>query len=215
MEGGQEVAAACREAGSEATVVQGDVADDAACHRLVTEATSHFGRLDILVNNAATTRATPLEDLDGLDGDELHRVFDVNVVGVYQMTRAAAAALRASGDGAVVNVSSTAGIHGRGSSIAYAASKGALNTMTRSFAHVLAPQVRVNAVLPGGILGNWTRKILTEEQYEARVRASRERYPLQRAPWPDDVAEVIAWLVEHGNTMTGEYVRMDSGQHLP
>lgn len=214
-DGAEEVAAACESAGGGAVVVQGDVSDDADCRRIVAETIAAFGRIDGLVNNAATTRATPLADLSAMDSEELHRVFDVNVVGAYQMARAAEEQLRASGDAAVVNISSTAGLHGRGSSIAYAVSKGALNTLTASLARVLAPEVRVNAVCPGGMLGGWTRKILTEEQYEARVRAAAEAYPLQQAPWPLDVAKVAVWLVEGGHTMTGELVRMDAGQHLP
>lgn len=214
LDGANAVADACEAAGAEALVVQGDVSNDADCRRIVQEAVAKFGRIDALVNNAATTRPTPLGAMEDLDAHEFHRVFDVNVVGAYQMARAAADSLRSSGDAAVVNISSTAGIHGRGSSIAYAVSKGALNTLTKSLARVLAPGVRVNAVCPGGMLGGWTRKILTEEEYEARVRDAESSYPLHQAPWPLDVAKVAVWLVEAGHTMTGELVRMDSGQHL-
>lgn len=213
-DGANTVAAACEAAGGGAVVVQGDVSVDADCRRMVEETVARFGRVDALVNNAATTRSTPLGALDALDAEEFHRVFDINVVGAYQMSRAASEHLRASGDAAIVNISSTAGIHGSGSSIAYAVSKGALNTLTLSLARVLAPEVRVNAVCPGGMLGGWTRKILTEEQYQARVEASETSYPLHKAPWPQDVANVAAWLVEGGHTMTGELVRMDSGQHI-
>lgn len=215
LDGANTVATACEAAGGAAVVIQGDVSVEADCRRMVQETVARFGRVDGLVNNAATTRSTPLGAMDDLDSEEFHRVFDVNVVGAYQMARAAADHLRAAGDAAVVNISSTAGIHGRGSSIAYAVSKGALNTLTRSLARVLAPEVRVNAVCPGGMLGGWTRKILTEEQYEQRVAAAETAYPLQQAPWPLDVAKVAAWLVEGGHTMTGELIRMDSGQHLP
>jgi 3-oxoacyl-[acyl-carrier protein] reductase len=135
-------------------------------------------------------------------------------VGIFQMTRAAAPHLRAAGNAAVVNISSVAGLTGGGSSIAYAASKAALNTLTLSFARVLAPEVRVNAICPGGLLGNWTRKILSEEAYEAKVRGQETEFPLRRAIWPADVANTALWLIEGASTMTGELIRMDSGKHL-
>jgi 3-oxoacyl-[acyl-carrier protein] reductase len=101
-----------------------------------------------------------------------------------------------------------------GSSMAYTASKAAINNLTLSTARALAPEVRVNALCPGGMLGAWTRKILTEKQYQERVDAAKTQYPLHRGIWPYDVAVAAMFLVEGATTMTGECIRMDCGQHL-
>jgi 3-oxoacyl-[acyl-carrier protein] reductase len=214
LQGAVEVAEACRAAGVEAHAVQGDVSKDEDCRRLVSTAIEHFDRLDILVNNAATTRPISHSQLDLLDAAEFERIFALNVVGNYQMTRAASEHLRATGDAAVVNISSVAAFSGKGSSIAYVASKAALNAMTMSLARVLAPAVRVNAVCPGALLGSWTKKILSEQEYARRLEAAEKEFPLGRGVWPSDVAETVVWLVEGATAITGECIRMDSGKHL-
>jgi 3-oxoacyl-[acyl-carrier protein] reductase len=213
-EGAEATAAACAQHGVETLIVKGDVSQDEDCRRIARQAVDRWGRIDFLVNNAATTKTIPQPDLEALSADEFHRIYAVNVVGNFQMTRAAAPALRATGNGAVVNISSIGAFVGNGSSMAYSASKGALNTLTISLARVLAPEVRVNAICPGGLLGNWTRKIMTEEGYQRRVQQTETEYPLRRAVWPKDVARLAVWLCEDANTMTGEAFRMDSGQHL-
>jgi 3-oxoacyl-[acyl-carrier protein] reductase len=213
-DGAEATAAACAKHGVDTLIVQGDVSRDEDCRSMAAQAIDRWGRLDFLVNNAATTKPIPQDDLEALSGEEFHRTYAVNVVGTFQMTRAAAPALRKSGNGAVVNVSSIGAFVGNGSSMAYSASKGALNTLTISLARVLAPEVRVNALCPGGLLGNWTRKIMTEEGYQRRVQEAETDFPLQRAVWPKDVARLAVWLCEDGNTMTGEAFRMDSGMHL-
>jgi len=213
-EGAHDTAKACETYDVDTLIVQGDVSRDEDCRRMAQQAVERWGKLDILVNNAATTKPVPQNDLEALTGDEFHRIYDVNVVGTFQMTRAAASALKETGNGAVVNISSIGAFVGNGSSMAYSASKGALNTMTISLARVLAPKIRVNAICPGGLLGNWTRKIMTEEGYQRRVQEAETDFPLQRAVWPQDVARLAVWLCEDANTMTGEAFRMDSGQHL-
>ncbi len=210
----EEVAADCAAAGVAAMAVQGDVARDEDCRRLVRAAVDAWGRLDVLINNAAVTRTIPHQRFDLLDADEFQRTYAVNLIGNYQMCRAAAPHLKATGDGAIVNVSSIGAMRGAGSSMAYAASKGALNTLTVSMARALAPQVRVNALCPGGLLGSWTRKIMTEAQYEARVRQAQEEFPLRRGIWPIDVARAALFLVRDAVVMTGECLRMDAGEHL-
>ena len=213
-DGARRTAEECAAAGVDTLVCRGDVSVDADCRRMVAEAVERWGRLDVLVNNAATTKSIPHADMEALSGEEFLRIYSVNVVGAWQMTRAAAPHLKASGNGAVVNISSIGAFRGNGSSIAYGASKGALNTMTVSLARVLAPEVRVNAVCPGGLLGSWTEKILTPAQYQARVAEAETEYPLRRAIWPKDVAATVLWLVAEAETMTGEAIRMDSGMHL-
>jgi NAD(P)-dependent dehydrogenase (short-subunit alcohol dehydrogenase family) len=152
--------------------------------------------------------------MDLLDKDEFERVFGVNVIGNYQMTRAAGPHLKASGDAAIVNISSVGAMRAGGSSMAYTASKAALNNLTLSSARVLAPEVRVNALCPGGMLGAWTRKILNPQQYQERLEAAKTQYPLARGIWPRDVAVAALFLIEGATTMTGECIRMDCGQHL-
>ncbi len=213
-DGGEKIVAACKAAGAKAVAVQGDVSKDEDCKRLIQAAIDHFGRLDVLINNAATTKPIPHRRMDLLDAAEFNRILGVNVIGTYQMTRAAAPHLKASGDAAIVNISSVGAMRAGGSSMAYTASKAAINNLTLSTARALAPEVRVNALCPGGMLGAWTRKILTEKQYEERVARSKTEFPLQRGIWPYDVAVAAMFLVEGATTMTGECIRMDCGQHL-
>jgi 3-oxoacyl-[acyl-carrier protein] reductase len=212
--GADKVVAACQQAGGEALAVQGDVACDDDCRRLVQAALDAWGRLDVLINNAAVTKTIPHQRFDLLDADEFERTYAVNLIGNYQMCRAAAPHLKASGDAAIVNISSIGAMRGAGSSIAYAASKGALNTLTVSMARALAPEVRVNALCPGGLLGSWTRKIMTAEQYQARRRQAETEFPLRRGIWPIDVARAALFLVADAVVMTGECLRMDAGEHL-
>jgi 3-oxoacyl-[acyl-carrier protein] reductase len=209
----------CRSAGAEVVVVQGDVSRDEDCKKIVAAA-APWGRLDALVNNAGTTKHVPHGNLDGLSAEDFQRLFGVNTIGPFQMVRAARALLeagaKASGHAsAVVNVSSVAGISGIGSSIAYAASKGALNTITLSLARALAPLIRVNTVCPGYIDTPWFTKGRGEEaakQVRDRVVA---KVPLKIASSANDVAALVCFLAtaQSGN-MTGEVVRMDAGAHL-
>ncbi|HEX7249401.1 MAG TPA: SDR family oxidoreductase, partial [Burkholderiales bacterium] len=150
----------------EAIAVQGNVAEDADCRRVAAETLARWGRLDALVNNAGTTKAAKHADLEALKAEDFERIFRVNVVGPFQMTRACAAALKQS-EGAVVNVSSVAALLGTGSSVAYAASKAALDTMTFSLARSLAPEVRVNLVAPGYVSTPWQAAVHGEQGAEA------------------------------------------------
>ena len=139
--------------GVRAIAQQGDVAQDSACRALVETAVREFGRLDILVNNAATTVFIPHDELERVTDEDWDRLMRVNVKGPFQCSRAARGPLEASGSGEIVNISSVAGIAGVGSSIPYCASKSALNILTLALARVLAPKIRVNGVAPGAIQG--------------------------------------------------------------
>src|SRR5688572_27034769 len=191
---------------------QADVAKDADCRRVAKAVLDRWGRIDALVNNAGTTKFVKHADLDGLSADDYERIFGINLVGPFQMVRACAAALKATG-GAVVNVSSVASLRGTGSSIAYAASKAALNTMTQSLARALAPEVRVNAVLPGFVHTPWQDSNGKEAGDEAERRFAAVA-PLKRAIPDTDVAEAIAWLIEGARSTTGETILVDAGIHL-
>jgi 3-oxoacyl-[acyl-carrier protein] reductase len=215
----EETADLCRKAGAEVVVVQGDVSRDEDCKKIVAAAAS-WGRLDALINNAGTTKHVAHENLDGLSAEDFQRLFGVNTIGPFQMVRAARSLLEAGAKAserasAVVNVSSIAGIAGIGSSVAYAASKGALNTMTLSLARALAPLIRVNTVCPGYIDTPWFTKGRGVEG-AAKVRDSVvAKVPLKRASTAEEVAQLVCFLATPASSnMTGEVVRMDAGAHL-
>ena len=205
----KKVAAQCKDA----TAVQADVAEDAQCRKLAQAALDKWGRIDALVNNAGTTKYVKHADLDGLSADDFLRIYRLNVVGPFQMVRACAAALKAN-RGAVVNVSSVASQLGTGSSLAYAASKSALNAMTYSLARSLGPEVRVNAVCPGYVDTPWHAGALGKEKAEQAAARYSAMVPLKDYARPEDVAEVIAWLIEGARQVTGDVVFVDGGLHI-
>jgi 3-oxoacyl-[acyl-carrier protein] reductase len=213
------IADLCRTAGGEVVVVQGDVSRDEDCKKIVAAA-APWGRLDALINNAGTTKHVPHGNLDGLSAENFQRLFGVNTIGPFQMVRAARSLLEAGAKAAgrasaVVNVSSVAGISGVGSSIAYAASKGALNTITYSLARALAPLIRVNTVCPGYIDTPWFTKGRGEEAGKQVRDSVIAKVPLKVASSADDVAALVCFLATPASgNMTGELVRMDAGSHL-
>lgn len=211
----KETEAACQAEGVETLLVKADVRDDTDCRRMVAETVDKWGRVDALVNNAGTTKYVAHDDLEGLTPEDFENIFRVNVFGLYQMTRAVTPHMKAQGKGAIVNVSSIAGVYGQGSSVAYAGSKGAVNTMTYSLARALAPEIRVNAICPGFIQGRWQEAGMgSTEQYEIRVEQVEKTTPLRRANTPEDIAEAILWFVEGARWVTGETLMVDAGSHL-
>ena len=205
--------AACREAGADTLLLRGDVALDADCRQLAHVAMDRWKRIDALVNNAGVTSFDGASNWDALDADTFQNIVGVNAIGTFQMVRACAAHLKAAG-GAIVNVSSIAGALGIGSSVAYIASKGAVNAMTLYLARAMAPQVRVNAVCPGLITSRWFVDGIGQKAYE-KVKAGYEKNtPLGRACTPEDVAEAVLWLVDGARTVTGELILLDAGLHL-
>ena len=215
----EQTADLCRSAGGEVVVVQGDVSRDEDC-RKIAAAAAPWGRLDALINKAGTTKHMAHDNLDGLSAEDFQRIFGVNTIGPFQMVRAARSLLEAGATASgrastVVNVSSVAGISGVGSSVAYAASKGALNTMTLSLARALAPLIRVNTVCPGYIDTPWFTKGRGVDG-AAKVRDSVvAKVPLKRASTAEDVAGLVYFLATPASSnMTGEIVRMDAGAHL-
>jgi len=196
-----------------AIAVQADVAQDAECRRLAKTVIDKCGGIDALVNNAGTTKAVPHAELDGLSAEDFQRIYQMNVVAPFQLVRACAPALKAR-RGSIVNVSSVAAVLGTGSSIAYAASKAALNTMTFSLARVLAPEVRVNCVCPGHTNTPWhvaARGAAGAAEVEKRYASIA---PLKAASEPEDVADAIVWLIEGARRTTGEVIYVDGGMHI-
>ncbi|HVN50300.1 MAG TPA: glucose 1-dehydrogenase [Acidimicrobiales bacterium] len=207
VEAGEQVAAGLRERGADATYVQADVADGDQRARLVDEAVRVHGRLDVLVNNAGTTKVIPHADLDAATEEVFRRILDVNLIGTFELTKLALPHLRATGSGAVVNVTSIAGIRPTGSSIPYAVSKAALNHLTDLLANVTGPEVRVNAVAPGLIRTPWTADWGPIHDLMA------ERAPLGRSGEPDDVAAAIVDIAANPY-LTGQVVVVDGGLSL-
>jgi len=210
----RETAAVAERAGAEVRVARGDVSKDDDCRALARAARDAWGRIDILVNNAGTTTFASHADLDALSEQDFARIYAVNVTGAYQMIRACREALKES-CGAVVNVSSIAGISGVGSSVAYAASKGALNTMTLSLARALAPEIRVNAVCPGYVATPWFGKRFGEERFAQITAEQAQGTPLKRAGEPADIAGAVLFLASPAaRHITGVMLLVDGGMHL-
>jgi 3-oxoacyl-[acyl-carrier protein] reductase len=182
--------------------LRADVSDDAAVAALAAEAGETFGRLDALVNNAGMTSQTPPDDLDGVDLAEWDRVFAVNVRGLFQVTRACASLLRSAG-GSVVNVASIVGLRPGPQPLAYAASKAAVVSLTRTLSRVLAPEVRVNA-------GEWMQRTLGDN-YDRLMERRATWTPMQRNVTEEDVAETIFSLVSSNPFVTGETIVIDGG----
>lgn len=195
-----------------AAYVQADLADDADRIRLVREAVAQWGRLDVVVNNAGISRVVPHTDLAAATPDLWRELHEVNVIAPFRIVAEAEAALRASAAAAgvpacVINVSSHAGVRPKGASIPYAATKAALNHVTRLLAVSLAPDIRVNAVAPGlvdtPLTADWTQA----------QQLWRERAPMRRAASPEDIAQAVSMLIE-SNYLTGEILLSDGGLNL-
>jgi 3-oxoacyl-[acyl-carrier protein] reductase len=199
---------------TESIRVQADVSKDADCRRLAKAALDKWGRIDALVNNAGSTKFVPHADLDGLSAADFQDVYATNVISSFQMARACASALKNSGRGAIVNVSSLAAQWGTGSSIAYAASKGALNSMTYSLARVLGPEVRVNAVMPGFVETPWHPEGYGAERAAENSKRYASSNVLKATCTAEDVADSIVWLIEGAPKTTGETIFVDGGTHI-
>lgn len=202
--------------GAKAILVQGDVGEDADCRRIAAAA-EPFGRIDALFNNAGITKFAPKhDDLDAVSADDFLRLYRVNVVGAFQMVRAARALLEAAPQpGAVVNTASIAGVMGVGSSVPYAASKGAMTTMTLSLARALAPKIRVNAICPGFIDTPWFGKAMADDTVSRMREGVIRSTPLQAASTAEDVAAATVFLASPASRhVTGETLMVDAGTHL-
>ncbi|WP_411105204.1 SDR family NAD(P)-dependent oxidoreductase [Streptomyces sp. cmx-4-9] len=195
----------------DAVYVRGDVTDLRDVGRIVQSAIDTYGRFDVLVNNAGTTRFIALDDLEGADAAAWREIFEVNVIGAWQMATAAVPHLRASGAGAIVNISSVSGTRALGSSVPYAVSKASLNHMTRLLASQLGPDVRVNAVAPGLVETPWYDE--AEEVWESSREWITAHTPLRRVGAPQDVAEATLYLVNAAYT-TGDVLTVDGGRHI-
>ena len=214
MDDANSVVKECEKLGVEAIALTADVSEDNSCIQTAQETINKWGRIDALVNNAGTTKFVfNHADLDGLDAEYFLHIYKVNVVGPFQMVRACKEMLLNSDNPSVVNISSIAGIKGLGSSLAYASSKGALNTMTKSMARNLGP-IRVNAICPGFIQGDWLRNGMGDDLYNAALENLTNNTPLKLTVTPEQVAEGIYSFIGINKVVTGETMLMDGGHHL-
>ena len=193
--------------GAAGIAVKADVANDNEVRAMIETVYHHFGRINYLVNSAGTTEYVTMSDLEGLKPEHWDRIMDINVKGLFAVCRAATPHLRES-HGSIVNITSVAGITGIGSSIAYAASKAAAISVTKSLARVLAPEVRVNSVAPGIVMTRWV------EGREEHVKKLGEHTPLGRCCTAEDVAAVVVPLLVSAAMMTGQTVVVDGGAFM-
>jgi 3-oxoacyl-[acyl-carrier protein] reductase len=196
--------------GAGAITVQADVADAAQVEAMLRRVDERYGRLDALVNNAGTTVRTPPSDLEGLRMEDWDRIFAVNVRGMFQVARASVPLLSRSESPAIVNVASIVGLRPGPQPFPYAASKAAVVNLTRTLAGALGPGIRVNAVAPGWIAGEWMEEQLGEN-YRRLMERRASATPLKRNVTPEDVAITIVNLIVSNPMVNGEVVVVDGG----
>jgi 3-oxoacyl-[acyl-carrier protein] reductase len=205
----RETASLAQAKGAKTLLFKCDVSDDPSVRKMLSAVEREFGRLDALVNNAGTTTNVKPGDFEAMTAEEWDRVFAVNVRGMFQVTRAAAPLLKAA-RGSVVNTASIVGLRPGPQPLPYAASKAAVVSLTKLLALNLAPDVRVNAVAPGWMEGDWMKRML-HEKYDSLMERRAKQTPLQRCVTADDVAETMMSLIEGNRFVTGEIIVIDGG----
>jgi 3-oxoacyl-[acyl-carrier protein] reductase len=205
----RETAAEAEKLGVRTLLVRCDVSDEARVRAMLKSVESAFGRLDVLVNNAGTTASWKPRDLETLSLEDWDRVFAVNVRGLFQVTRAAVPLLRSS-QGCVVNTASIVGLRPGPQPLPYAASKAAVVNLTKTLAWNLGPEIRVNAVAPGWMEGDWMKRML-KEKYDELMGKRATATPLKRVVNADDVAETMMSLIQSNRFVTGEVIVVDGG----
>src|SRR5215471_9237187 len=204
------VAAEAEALGAKILTLQCDVADDLQIREMMRQVDAAFGGLEALINNAGTTVATPPKDLDAVSVEDWDRVFAVNVRGIFLVTRAAVPLLKRGCNPSIVNSASIVGLRPGPQPLAYAASKAAVVALTKTLAGALGPEIRVNAVAPGWMEGDWMNRMLGEN-YQRLMERRAKATPLQRNVTADDVADTMLSLIEHNRFVTGEIVIVDGG----
>ena len=206
----KEVAALAQEMGAKTMLLPCDVSDEAAVRAMMAQVDAQFGHLDALVNNAGTTAKWKVKDLESLDLAEWDRTFAVNVRGLFQVTRAAVPLLKKGSNPAVVNSASIVGLRPGPQPLPYAASKAAVVNMTKTLAWNLGPEIRVNAVAPGWMEGEWMERMLGDK-YDDLMGKRAKLTPLKRCVTADDVAETMMSLIQGNRFVTGEIIVIDGG----
>jgi 3-oxoacyl-[acyl-carrier protein] reductase len=205
----KETATEAHKLGAKTLLLKCDVSDEKGVRAMLANVKDKFGRLDVLINNAGTTAAWKPKDLETLSLEEWDRVFAVNVRGLFQVTRAAAPLLKEA-KGCIVNTASIVGLRPGPQPLPYAASKAAVVNLTKTLAWNLGPDIRVNAVAPGWMQGDWMKRML-KDNYDDLMGKRAKATPLKRVVTADDVAETIMSLVQANRFVTGEIVVIDGG----
>jgi 3-oxoacyl-[acyl-carrier protein] reductase len=209
-EAARETAGEVEATGAKALLSRCDVSDDAAVRTMLAGVREHLGRLDVLINNAGTTVDIEPRNFEAMSIEAWNRIFSVNVLGVFLVTRAATPLLRRSPNACVVNTCSIAGLRPSAQPLPYAASKAAVANLTKTLANALGPEIRVNAVAPGWIEGEWMQRTLADN-YQG-LMARRAKYtPLRRCCSEEDVADSILSFILHNRFVTGEILIVDGG----
>lgn len=203
----EETVQCIRNEGGQALAIQANVSQDAEVRSMVNLIVQQFGTVDMLVNNASITSHIPMSNLEEVTGELWDELFDVNVKGMFYCARAVAPLMKKHKEGAIVNLGSIAGQTGLGSSLPYAVSKAAVHGLTKSLARALAPEIRVNCIVPGAVETRWWAG--REEQ----MKKLAPRLLLQRIATPEDIATMICSALEQ-EAMTGQMITVDSGQTL-
>jgi len=209
-----DIVARIEASGGAAHAVKADVRNDSECRALIAAAVGTYGGIDILVNNAGMTHFIDHADLEAVTDEVWDDIIGANLRGVFNCTRAAAPHMREAGEGAVVNVASTAGQRGTGSSIPYVASKAGVIMITKSLARVLGPEIRINTIAPGFIEGRWLRKGQGDENYELAKDRLSSTAPLRGVATPETCADAIVALIERNVFVTGQTITVDGGASL-
>jgi 3-oxoacyl-[acyl-carrier protein] reductase len=200
----------CEAAGARTMLYRCDVSDDATVRAMLNAAEKDFARLDVLINNAGTTVDIEPKNFEAVTIEDWNRVFNVNVLGLFLVTRAAAPMLKKSPNGCIVNTCSIAGLRPSAQPLPYAASKAAVANLTKTLANALGPQIRVNAVAPGWIEGDWMKRTLAAN-YQGLMDRRAKYTPLKRCCTEDDVADSMLSLILHNRFVTGEIIIVDGG----
>ena len=206
----KEVAALAQAMGAQTMLLPCDVSDEVAVRAMLAQVEAQFGHLDALVNNAGTTAKWKVKDLESLDLAEWDRTFAVNVRGLFQVTRAAVPLLRKGSNPSIVNTASIVGLRPGPQPLPYAASKAAVVNMTKTLAWNLGPEIRVNAVAPGWMEGEWMERMLGDK-YDDLMGKRAKLTPLKRCVTAEDVAETMMSLIQGNRFVTGEIIVIDGG----
>ncbi len=207
-----ETALEVRGAGGEALAIKADISDDQQVRKMIDQTLAHFGRVDILVNNAGKLTYVPPADLEGVTPEMWDDIFGVNVKGSFLCSRAVAVPMRAQGKGCIINIASTAGLRYRASSLPYGASKAAQIHLGQMLAKTLAPEIRVNTIVPS--LTKGTRIQERRPNVEAVLIEHAKNTPLQRVGAVEDISEVATFLATGGTYITGAMIVVDGGRQL-
>ncbi len=201
-----------KQVGGDPLVIQADVAQDRQVRAMVAQSLERFGRIDILVNNAAITAFVDFPDLEGLTDEIWDRLYSINVKGTFFCCRAVVPPMRMQGQGRIINIASVAGISPQGSSIAYSTSKAAVIHLSKCLARTLGPEIQVNVIAPGFIAD--TRWNVGRPNLETTIQKAIQAAPLQRAGKPEDIADAALFLATRADFMTGDVMIVDGGRVL-